>query len=296
MEQKFYYENNSNLLRLYRLPSYSFSPHMHAEIEIIYCVSGKTILLVDDTSRALNSGDAAMIWPERIHSYSIERRGVNYIAIINKDLIKTHANAFANRDCREPYIKAEAVHKDVKICLDSLLEKPAPPVALASAYIDVIVGRLLGALEIVPANNPHRSDFARKVLMYISENCRNEITLESIARDLDVNKYQVSRLFSRKIGCNLCKYVNRLRVGMSVNLLRETSRSIAEIAEICGFSSERTFYRVFHEQRGISPQQCRLAPDYDANITPFLLPQQGNLYEEFNKHFADDARYSILHI
>lgn len=50
------------------------------------------------------------------------------------------------------------------------------------------------------------------------------------------------------------QYINRLRVNAAERLLRETDRSITDIAAAAGFSGIRTFNRAFHLNTGMSPR------------------------------------------
>lgn len=265
MEHQFFYESHASKIRISRRPSVSFMAHMHDKLELLYNINSTTVVNIDDTSHTLKPGEVALIWPNRIHSYSNIEPGVDYMAIIDTSAIPEHASMFISHDCAFPFLTADKVHPHVAMCLDSLMEKPTPPMPLVNAYLDIIIGRVLEQLELVPASNVHRQDLVGNILLYIAEHIHDEITLDTLARDLFANKYQISRIFSTKIGCNLCTYVNRLRIASSLNLMKEPNLNISDIAEKCGFNSERTFFRVFKEQCGITPKQYRQRLDTNGN-------------------------------
>ena len=79
------------------------------------------------------------------------------------------------------------------------------------------------------------------------------LTLDNLAHHLGVSKYQISRFFSQKIGCNFSTYLNALRVQHAEKLLTATDFPVTEICYLAGFESLSTFYRVFSQINGISP-------------------------------------------
>ena len=265
VEHQFFYESHASKIRISKGPTSSFMAHMHDKIELIYNITGSTIVNIDDTSHTLKPGEVALIWPNRIHSYTNIAKGINYMAIVDTSCVPEHASVFISHDCTFPFLTAENVHPHVAMCLETLMTRPTPAMPLVNAYLDIIIGRVLESLELVPASNVHRQDLVGNILMYIAEHIHETITLDNLARDLFANKYQISRIFSTKIGCNLCTYVNRLRIASSLNLMKEPNLNISDIAEKCGFNSERTFFRVFKEQCGITPKQYRQRLDTHGN-------------------------------
>jgi AraC-like DNA-binding protein len=296
MEHQFFYESHVSRIRITKAPSYSFTAHMHDKVELLYAITGTTIVNIDDTSHTLTPGEAVLIWPNRIHSYTNIAQGVDYMAIIDPSCIHEHANLFITHDCAYPYLPAEKVHPHVSMCLEALMNKPTPPMQLVNAYLDIVMGRLLERLDLVPANDVHRQELVGNILLYIAEHIHDEITLDTLARDLFANKYQISRIFSTKIGCNLCTYVNRLRIASSLNLLKDPTLNISDIAEQCGFNSERTFFRVFREQCGITPKQYRQRLDMSTGngFINSSMPRTGAVYADMIRNQERDPEYSFL--
>ena len=81
----------------------------------------------------------------------------------------------------------------------------------------------------------------------------------TLAQELWLNRYHLSHLFSEKIGQSFPAYLSRIRLSCACAALAETDRPITEIAEESGFESQRTFFRVFRQQLGVTPLQYRRA-------------------------------------
>ena len=51
--------------------------------------------------------------------------------------------------------------------------------------------------------------------------------------------------------------IENLRVEKAKNLLKNTNKNMNYILDACGFGSEKTFYRVFREETGVTPNVFR---------------------------------------
>jgi AraC-like DNA-binding protein len=58
-------------------------------------------------------------------------------------------------------------------------------------------------------------------------------------------------------GMGINDYINKYRIGMACALLRETNKSIADIAFETGFSSQRYFSTLFKQVTGQTPSSYR---------------------------------------
>lgn len=66
-----------------------------------------------------------------------------------------------------------------------------------------------------------------------------------------------ARLIKRFFGLTPSQYITQARIAAATNLLRETERTVAEIAAACGFADHSSFTRAFRKVAGISPTQFR---------------------------------------
>lgn len=66
--------------------------------------------------------------------------------------------------------------------------------------------------------------------------------------------------FRRAFGCSPRDMMLRLRIQHGKNLLLETSLSIKEIAERCGYQRQHEFARAFRQHTGASPSEWRKQP------------------------------------
>lgn len=81
--------------------------------------------------------------------------------------------------------------------------------------------------------------------------------IEELAAEAYLSAVQFRRVFREFYGCAPSEYLVRLRLERACDLLRAEGYSMAETAELCGFSSVYYFCRVFKKHMGITPGRYR---------------------------------------
>lgn len=257
MSDTFFYERHASAVRIAHGHNLSFYAHLHRQTEFYLQLEGIQEMTIDGQTRLLQPGDAALVLPNRVHSYQSQDNETHFIGIIDISAAGEFAPLLLSSSCPSPFLTADEVHPDVKRCFEALTDGLEPDSALARAYISVILGRLTEALPLKPAAQSPGRDTARNLLLYITEHIAEPISLDILSKNLFINKYSISRIFSEQIGCSLHTYINALRVELAQNLLRDPSMNTSELIARCGFESERTFYRTFREHCGMTPRQYR---------------------------------------
>ncbi len=96
-----------------------------------------------------------------------------------------------------------------------------------------------------------------RILGYCLEHYRETFSIEQIAEALDVRSYIVTRTFSERFHCSFRSYINNLRIANAADQLAKSDTPIMEIASSVGFSTLRTFNRVFLTEKGLTPSEFR---------------------------------------
>ena len=86
------------------------------------------------------------------------------------------------------------------------------------------------------------------------------LSLESLARKLNSNSWEVSRAINAGAGCSFSDFVNHYRVERVKERLEdpEDPRTVLAIGLDCGFNSKTSFNRCFKHATGTTPSQYRL--------------------------------------
>jgi AraC-like DNA-binding protein len=260
MSNSVFYELNRQALRVFYGQNLTFYSHFHSSLELFLSLEGQTKVAVEDKEKLLPPGEVAVIWPNYVHSYTAVSQTGYLIAIADLSLIPEYAPTFAKHDCLQPFLDKEKVHPDVLHCLNTLARSPDMSKLLRRAYLSIIAGRLLEQLPLGERKRALLSDALRDLMTFIDSHISEPISLDLLSKELYLNKYYISKLFSQRIGCSLRTYINAIRIDRACSLLANPGVTIPDVLEACGFESERTFYRAFVKQRGMTPKAFRMQP------------------------------------
>jgi YesN/AraC family two-component response regulator len=115
----------------------------------------------------------------------------------------------------------------------------------------LLLTKVLPAMELTDSSA--NQDSVKNVLIYCMENYLEPLTLEKMARDLHLNKFYLSHIFNERIKLGFSDFLNNLRVEHACKILGR-EETVIEVAYASGFSSIRTFNRVFRERTGLTPR------------------------------------------
>ncbi len=91
----------------------------------------------------------------------------------------------------------------------------------------------------------------------LENHCHEPYSLEALARQHAISPSSLSHRFKQHTGSSVMEYLLSCRMALAKRYLTQTTRSIGEIVEICGFSDNSNFSRTFKRMHGISPSDFR---------------------------------------
>ena len=97
----------------------------------------------------------------------------------------------------------------------------------------------------------------RKVEDYVREQLAEEISVETLAGLVELSPFHFSRVFKQATGMSPLQFVTRERITRAQQLIRETSRSLIEVALEVGYTSPSHFAKVFRRVTGVTPTEFR---------------------------------------
>ena len=92
------------------------------------------------------------------------------------------------------------------------------------------------------------------VLRYITAHYNNKMTTASLAEQFFLNEHYFCHFFKEATGQSPISYIHRYRIEKAVLLLKNTDRSITEIAMSVGFEDANYFSRTFKKYMGVRPR------------------------------------------
>lgn len=110
--------------------------------------------------------------------------------------------------------------------------------------------------ERIPGATEQR-DRLRTMIAYIHSHYAERVTVSEIAEAAGVSEREASRCFKKNLGCSPVEYLIVYRLNESKKLLRESSLSVTEISQRCGFSDSAYYGKTFRRACGLTPGEYR---------------------------------------
>ncbi|HHV39597.1 MAG TPA: helix-turn-helix transcriptional regulator [Tepidimicrobium sp.] len=109
----------------------------------------------------------------------------------------------------------------------------------------------------IDTNNRIRNFHIRKAVDYIENNYSEPLSLDDMAKYLNLNKSYLSHLFKKETAKTYSQIVNEIRIEKSKDLIINTNLSILEVALSVGYNNQNYFNMVFKKITGITPLNYR---------------------------------------
>jgi len=97
----------------------------------------------------------------------------------------------------------------------------------------------------------------KQTIAYLHQHYAELLKRQQIAQAVGVSERYLSGIFKQEMGISPWEVLNRFRIQRAIELLKNTDKSITEIAMQVGFNDSSYFGRVFQKQVGVSPTKYR---------------------------------------
>ncbi|MBQ5746687.1 MAG: helix-turn-helix transcriptional regulator, partial [Clostridia bacterium] len=117
------------------------------------------------------------------------------------------------------------------------------------------ITELFYALSSLPERERTKSDgLIKDIVIYINDNITSPLTLDSIAEHFYISKYYLCRLFKKKLGLTVSKYITHKRI-LLVKELYASGKNITEAVVNSGFGDYSSFFTAYKKETGESPRK-----------------------------------------
>lgn len=233
-------------------------PHIHTHLEMVFLVEGKATARCDRKEYSMESGDLFVAFPNQIHSYFPQGPLHAFVMIFSASLSPFLEKLLSGRIPTCCVVKKERIGVDVAAILSTVLAKkrsgdPYRKLCAMGEFLSFL-GTVLPLFDYEEDSADY--DSMQKILAYLSEHFTEEITLELLSQKLFLNQYYISHLFRKRMEMSFHDFLSFLRINRACELLQKND-SITQVALAAGFSSVRTFNRVFRQVMDMTPAQYR---------------------------------------
>ena len=251
--------------------------HYHPEFELTLILEGSGQRLVGDSVEEYEAGDLVLLGSNVPHSYSSTSGRSQNRALVLQFLPMLLGNMFLclpeMQSLRQLLDRAtqgfsftfasEASRASIheKICALPALSASAQVLELLEildALANTATARPLSQTHMLPPLKSEDQDRIGAVCTFLCKHYDEEIDYARLTKKLCMSQSSICRFFRRATGRTMTDYVNDYRISEAANLLKETDKSMLEIAFEVGFGNYSHFNRQFQRRKGKTPRLFRL--------------------------------------
>lgn len=251
------------------------TPHWHREYELILLTKGKLNLGINDKQYQLQDTGIAFFKSGDIH-YIVATPDSNRFVyqfdmnLFNESMVKdSNLVTRLNSISQVSTFWSDAVNKEMHDILMLIVEeenKSATDMnfiitSLMYHLISIMIRKLPTTKDVkdldVNLKSKEILETLNKVFTYVESNYQYRISLEDVSGQAGFSPYYFSRFFKKNVGQTFIEFLNNYRIDKAKWEIINTDNSISNILTRVGFSSNKTFYRNFKNQVGVSPNQYR---------------------------------------
>ena len=241
--------------------------------ELSYVITGSGQRIIGDTMESFSRNEIILIPPNIPHCWSFDEMDaddsgkIENITITFSDLfLENFKHTFPEFDDIINKIlqnkEAMSFKGNTLIQLQNLLisMKTESEVEKISTLIKVL--SLISSSENAnavgkPVIEDKKAKRMQKILLYIMNNYQNTITLEEMAKLVDLDKSSFCIFFKKMTGKTFFSYLTEYRIESSCQMITKTNLTIAEICFASGFNDVPYYNRVFKKIKNIRPTKYR---------------------------------------
>ncbi|MGG7058991.1 AraC family transcriptional regulator [Clostridium tertium] len=234
--------------------------HWHESLEIIYVVEGELEITTTSENILLSAGEVGIIGGSSLHgTKSISKNLCHQCLHIKYDFLVKYLN-FNKISSR--IFKVKDVSKFLfyyKNVIEYLEKTDYVSKMKYHANILLLLTTIVEDENFSDKNEVTNkvNDLIHKVMYFINFNYKENITLNSIAKNFGYTPQNIAILFKKNVGKTVYNYLTEIRLENAVYLLINSNKNIIEIALECGFPNEMAFINKFKLKYKTTPNIYR---------------------------------------
>ena len=236
-----------------RTPNHTYGPLIKQHYLLVLVNQGSAVISNADRTM-LHEHDLFIMCPgENIHYKALEPWSISWLGLYG-DTVSEYMKLLGVSADRS--ILHISLYPELKAVMDKIYEASQDTSLSSRLAITGYLYEFLSVLMLNSAIEP-KSDFIDAALKIMDYNFCENISVEQIARRLNVDPAYFSRKFAETTGVSPKKYLLNKRIECAKELLLTTTASIFEISNSVGYEDSFYFCRIFSKYTGTSPLAYR---------------------------------------
>lgn len=234
--------------------------HRHPNtVELLLLVEGELECVLDQETNPIFAGTVLLIHPGVFHeiSYPASHQQSGYCLSFVR-----HSSAVPAPEAKLAPIISVKELTGLEALFVQLQWESISPHADSSQVAHHLIGLLLAQLGRF-RNQSHpvllpSPRMIQEIKHFMEENHCRSLSLEDLAAEFKLNKYELARLFKQQTGISPLQYVIACRMDTAKHLLTTTTRPVSAVSSATGYKSVTQFQAAFKKAVGTTPRHYRL--------------------------------------
>jgi len=263
------YVRKDKLLRY----GYAAVCHWHPDLEFILVLDGSMDFFVNGKSVHIEAHDGIFVNSKRMHyGFSIDKTNCSFIAVVihpallfeTSQTVKVYINQKFGSDSNDFILLNSEIdwQQEALLLLGQIYDEMHNDTCNPLRFVSQAVRLCAHMGDHIHQTSGNSADNQLQMIVwkmtgFIHQHYDKKLTLDDIAASGAVCRSKCCDLFNKFVGQTPNTYVMKYRITKSCDMLRETNRTVCDIAITCGFQSPSYFSYVFRSETGLTPQDYR---------------------------------------
>ena len=222
-------------------PHHSYGPAIRTHWLFHYIIEGRGIFVIDGQTHHLGAGDMFVIPPDKITYYEADGENPwNYTWI---GFTSTLELPFLMENHYFHLPAVSEIFFDMKRFRNYENGRSA-----------FLCGHIYEILSIILENDKKNSQYVERAINYIRIKYMNPISIDDIAKQLNISRNYLSNLFKQETGMSPKNYLTKIRLENAVSLMTKFNERPTVAAPAVGYPDFYHFSKIFKQHYGLSPR------------------------------------------
>lgn len=246
-------------------PGYTYNHKIPNEFHLHFVLGGSGVLEIDGSTYHMGTDDIFLIPREHpIHYYADVENPWEYMWItFNGEMAETYLS-YAGISAQKPVIHSQTPVQHYLPMIQKILDTNQLTFANEIKRVGYLYEILSTLIEVQSAlKNSSRNQYDYSIDTYVDYALQfikmnyDHIKVQDIADYIGINRSYLTSIFKKQLHVSPQEYLLRFKLNIAAQQLRDTSRSVQDIAGEIGYSNPLTFSKIFKQEYGISPRHFR---------------------------------------
>ncbi len=287
------------------------SDAVHEEMEIIWVIKGNALITIDSKEYLMTENTVFLVYMYTTHSIKSDPDSIIVTYRLKKEYLHKNNLFFEKvRFKHRVYTFEELAHKYKQV---PLLIVQIINLLISDERKDLIKYKVIGYynmyihdlyriilkeyyLDIKHINTDEYLNRIHTIVEYTYKNFKHKISMERLAELTKISNYRLSHFIKEALGIPYTTFLQNSRFEYALKLLKETEKSVVEIAKESGFSDHKYFNQMMKEKFNTTPLKYRKTM-IDCDVCKQLSTATYDFIRELRsciKTIKEDVRFKHL--